>query len=196
MAIRTVTRTNLVVTPTGLRRLATTGTATTTLQCWPSRRQVRPRWSPPLSKNPRTRTAPLTPTRRASDAASHAHEAVEAEPVAPYGNRAPTRRIVALGLAGGLVPSPSAIVVLLAGFALGRSWFALLLVLAYGVGMAFTLTMIGVIVVRAGGLTRRVAAGGVLPRPVVAVLTRLPLIAACVVMSAGLWLGVRSILAM
>ncbi len=126
----------------------------------------------------------------------HPHGTVHAEPTAPHGSRAPTRRIVALGLAGGLVPSPSAIVVLLAGFALGRSWFALLLVLAYGVGMAFTLTMIGVIVVRAGGLTRRVAAGGVVPRPVLAVLTRLPLIAACVVMTAGLWLGIRSVLAM
>lgn len=138
---------------------------------------------------------------------THADASVDAELVAvtgattapvalPNRNRAPTRRIVALGLAGGLVPSPSAIVVLLAGFALGRSWFALLLVVAYGLGMAITLTTIGVIVVRAGGLTRRVAAGGVVPGPVLAVLSRLPLIAAFVVMSAGLWLGLRSILAM
>ncbi len=126
----------------------------------------------------------------------HVHATAETEPVALHGSRAPTRRIVALGLAGGLVPSPSAIVVLLAGFALGRSWFALLLVVAYGLGMAFTLTMIGVVVVRAGGLTRRVAAGGMVPRPVLAVLTRLPLVAAVVVMSAGAWLGVRSFLAL
>jgi nickel/cobalt transporter (NicO) family protein len=50
------------------------------------------------------------------------------------------RGLVALGLAGGLVPSPSAVVVLLGGIALGRAWFGVALVVAYGVGMAATLT--------------------------------------------------------
>ena len=110
--------------------------------------------------------------------------------------RLATRRVVALGLAGGLVPSPSAVVVLLAGLALGRSWFALLLVVAYGLGMAMTLCLTGVVLVRAGGLSRRVAEGGAVPRPLAAVLTRLPLVAASTVIATGLWLGVRSILAM
>ena len=89
------------------------------------------------------------------------------------------------GLAGGLVPSPSAVVVLLAGLALGRSWFALLLVVAYGLGMAMTLCLTGVVLVRAGGLSRRVAEGGAVPRPFAAVLTRLPLIAASTVIATG-----------
>jgi nickel/cobalt exporter len=37
---------------------------------------------------------------------------------------------VALGLAGGLVTSPSAVVVLLGGIALGRAWFGVARVLA------------------------------------------------------------------
>jgi len=53
--------------------------------------------------------------------------------------------LVALGLAGGLVPSPSAVVVLLGGTALGRAWLGVALVLAYGVGMAATLTGVGLL---------------------------------------------------
>jgi nickel/cobalt exporter len=53
------------------------------------------------------------------------------------------RGLVALGLAGGLVPSPSAVVVLLGGIALGHAWFGVALVLAYGAGMAATLTGVG-----------------------------------------------------
>jgi nickel/cobalt transporter (NicO) family protein len=48
-----------------------------------------------------------------------------------------------IGLAGGLVPSPSALVVLLGAVGLGRTAFGVLLVIAYGVGMAATLTAAG-----------------------------------------------------
>jgi nickel/cobalt exporter len=58
------------------------------------------------------------------------------------------RGLVALGLAGGLVPSPSAVVVLLGGIALGQAWFGVALVLAYGLGMAATLTGVGLLLAR------------------------------------------------
>lgn len=69
---------------------------------------------------------------------------------------APTLRgTVLLGFAGGLVPSPSAVVVLVGAAALGQAWFGLLLVVAYGVGLALTLTAAGYAVVKAGsGVTR------------------------------------------
>jgi ABC-type nickel/cobalt efflux system permease component RcnA len=51
--------------------------------------------------------------------------------------------LAALGIAGGLVPSPSALIVLLGAIALGRTGFGILLVLAYGLGMAATLTVAG-----------------------------------------------------
>ncbi|MFI2510954.1 sulfite exporter TauE/SafE family protein [Streptomyces sp. NPDC018972] len=60
------------------------------------------------------------------------------------------RGTVLLGFAGGLVPSPSAVVVLVGAAALGRAWFGLLLVVAYGVGLALTLTAAGYAVVKAG----------------------------------------------
>ena len=70
----------------------------------------------------------------------HDHHHPHAHP-RPLGRRG----LVALGLAGGLVPSPSAVVVLLGGIALGQAWFGVALVLAYGLGMAATLTGVGLL---------------------------------------------------
>jgi ABC-type nickel/cobalt efflux system permease component RcnA len=61
------------------------------------------------------------------------------------------RTLVPMGLAGGITPSPSALVVLLGAIALGRAWFGVVLVVAYGVGMAVTLTAAGLLLVRARG---------------------------------------------
>lgn len=60
------------------------------------------------------------------------------------------RGTVLLGFAGGLVPSPSAVVVLVGAAALGQAWFGALLVLAYGAGLALTLTAAGYAAVRIG----------------------------------------------
>jgi nickel/cobalt exporter len=49
------------------------------------------------------------------------------------------RGVVGLGIAGGLVPSPSALVVLLGAMALGRTAFGIATVVCYGLGMALTL---------------------------------------------------------
>ena len=71
----------------------------------------------------------------------HRHE--RAEPT-----RVSRRGLVGLGVAGGLVPSPSALVVLLAAIALGRTIFGVVLVFTYGLGMAATLTVAGLVLVR------------------------------------------------
>ena len=59
------------------------------------------------------------------------------------------RTLATMGIAGGLVPSPSALVVLLGASALGRPVFGALLVVGYGVGMALTLTLAGLLLLRA-----------------------------------------------
>ncbi|MFB7556626.1 urease accessory protein UreH domain-containing protein [Streptomyces brevispora] len=56
--------------------------------------------------------------------------------------------LIGMGIAGGLVPSPSALVVLLGAVALGRTAFGVLLVVGYGLGMAVTLTLAGLLLVR------------------------------------------------
>ncbi|MFF2942924.1 nickel transporter [Streptomyces niveus] len=65
--------------------------------------------------------------------------------------------LLGVGLAGGLVPSPSALVVLLGAIALSRTYFGVLLVVGYGLGMALTLTSAGLLL--AGGGTRLAALG-------------------------------------
>ncbi|MFF4546146.1 sulfite exporter TauE/SafE family protein [Streptomyces sp. NPDC001406] len=102
---------------------------------------------------------------------------------------APTLRgTILLGFAGGLVPSPSAVVVLVGAAALGQAWFGLLLVVAYGVGLALTLTAAGFAVVKLGTGINRVMDGR--PRwtthPVTAQVRRtMPLASAFVVLALG-----------
>jgi len=65
----------------------------------------------------------------------------------------PSRRarrlsLAGMGIAGGLVPSPSALIVLLGAIGLGRTAFGVLLVVAYGAGMAAMLTAAGLVLVR------------------------------------------------
>ncbi|GAA3503895.1 hypothetical protein GCM10019016_110080 [Streptomyces prasinosporus] len=108
---------------------------------------------------------------------------------------APTLRgTILLGFAGGLVPSPSAVVVLVGAAALGRAWFGLLLVVAYGAGLALTLTAAGYAVVGAGSGVNRLLARR--PRwttaPWAALVRRgAPLGSACVVVALGAGLVFR-----
>jgi ABC-type nickel/cobalt efflux system permease component RcnA len=56
--------------------------------------------------------------------------------------------LVLMGVAGGLVPTPSALVVLLGAVALHRTWFGVILVGLYGLGMAAALMGAGLLLVR------------------------------------------------
>ncbi|MFE9625326.1 nickel transporter [Streptomyces sp. NPDC006527] len=102
---------------------------------------------------------------------------------------APTLRgTILLGFAGGLVPSPSAVVVLVGAAALGHAWFGLLLVVAYGVGLALTLTAAGFAVVRLGSGAARFLDRSPLwtTHPVAALVRRnVPLWSALVVVALG-----------
>jgi len=71
------------------------------------------------------------------------HEALTAVVGKPFSRRG----LIGMGVAGGLVPSPSALIILLSAIALGRTAFGAVLVLAYGLGMAVTLTLAGIALV-------------------------------------------------
>ncbi|MBA2749216.1 MAG: sulfite exporter TauE/SafE family protein [Tatlockia sp.] len=58
------------------------------------------------------------------------------------------RSLLTLGISGGLVPCPSALVVLLSAVALGRVGFGLVMVLAFSLGLAGVLTGLGLLLVR------------------------------------------------
>ncbi len=65
------------------------------------------------------------------------------------------RGMLALGLSGGLVPSASALILLLGSIAAGRVAYGLVLVLGFGLGMAVVLTGIGLLLVHARRLVER-----------------------------------------
>ncbi|MFN2522704.1 MAG: hypothetical protein ABR614_05275, partial [Mycobacteriales bacterium] len=115
---------------------------------------------------------------------THSHAPV---PDGPLG----WRTLAGMGIAGGLVPSPSALVVLLGATALGRAWFGVLLVLVYGLGMAVTLTAAGLLLLRAQDVLDRrgwtLGRGRDLGR-------LLPVLTASVVVLVGLGLVVRGVM--
>jgi ABC-type nickel/cobalt efflux system permease component RcnA len=70
------------------------------------------------------------------------------------------RSLLALGISGGLVPCPSALVVLLSAISLHRVGYGLLLVAAFSAGLASVLTAVGLLFVYAGRLMSRPFAAG------------------------------------
>ncbi|MFE9683394.1 nickel transporter [Streptomyces sp. NPDC006285] len=92
---------------------------------------------------------------------SHPHSHAHPHPHPhPHGPAFKLKDTLLLGFAGGLVPSPSAVVVLVGAAALGKAWFGLLLVLAYGAGLALTLTAAGFAVVRVGSRVAKAIENG------------------------------------
>jgi ABC-type nickel/cobalt efflux system permease component RcnA len=89
------------------------------------------------------------------------------------------------------VPSPSALLVLLASIALGRTAFGVALVLAYGVGMAGALTGAGLVLVK---LRDRIAVHGAGRFPRLArVAAIMPVVTAAMVIVIGVALALRSL---
>lgn len=118
---------------------------------------------------------------------AHHHElAAEIRPLSRSG-------VLALASSGGLLPSPAAFVVLASAIAIGQPGFGLVLVLAFSVGLALTLTGVGASIVWGRGRLERL--GGTRPR-MTRVLRGAPLVAAVVVLAGGLALSVAATLAL
>jgi len=96
------------------------------------------------------------------------------------------RSLLALGISGGLLPCPSALVVMLGAIALGRIGFGLALVVAFSLGLAGVLTLIGVMFVYAGKLFQRFPAPGRLLRYA-------PIASALFITLAGMWITVQAV---
>jgi nickel/cobalt exporter len=73
----------------------------------------------------------------------------------PAGSSLSWRSLFALGLSGGLVPSASALILLLGSIAAGRVAYGIVLVLGFGLGMAVVLGGVGLALVRASRLLER-----------------------------------------
>jgi nickel/cobalt transporter (NicO) family protein len=68
--------------------------------------------------------------------------------------------LFALGVSGGIVPCPSALVVLLSAISLNRVGLGLLMIVAFSLGLALVLMAIGLLMVYARGFMERLGGGG------------------------------------
>jgi ABC-type nickel/cobalt efflux system permease component RcnA len=73
------------------------------------------------------------------------------------------RSLFALGVSGGLVPCPSALVLLLAAVALNKTLFGLILVVAFSAGLALTLIAVGLVFLYARSRFKRPRSTSVWP---------------------------------
>jgi nickel/cobalt exporter len=69
--------------------------------------------------------------------------------------RVPLRELLALGITGGIIPCPAALVVLLSAVALHRIGFGLFLILSFSLGLAAVLMVMGLLMVFARNFMSR-----------------------------------------
>jgi nickel/cobalt exporter len=96
------------------------------------------------------------------------------------------RSLLAVGISGGLLPCPSALVVLLAAISLHRLAFGLVLIVAFSVGLAATITGIGVAAVLARNVFARFSFEG-------RALRLLPSLSAAAILAAGIGMTIHAI---
>jgi ABC-type nickel/cobalt efflux system permease component RcnA len=96
------------------------------------------------------------------------------------------RGIVAMGAAAGLIPCPSALVVLLGAIAQGEIALGMLMIVAFSLGLAATLTILGITVVSAGRVLTRLN----VPARFV---TTIPAVSALLIVGVGLVLTLQAV---
>lgn len=99
------------------------------------------------------------------------------------------RSLFLLGLAGGLIPSTSALLILLGSIAAGRPAFGFILVVAFGLGMAAVMSGVGLALVAARDRFDRIQVDGGAAR----LREVVPLAAAVVVLGFGVVLTAQAI---
>src|SRR5215468_10024252 len=92
-------------------------------------------------------------------AGSHTHL-----PPGADGSEITWRSLLALGVSGGIMPCPSALIVMLAAISMNRIGYGLVLIVAFSLGLAGALTAVGLAFVYGGKLLARVPASGKLMR--------------------------------
>jgi nickel/cobalt transporter (NicO) family protein len=96
------------------------------------------------------------------------------------------RSLVGVGISGGLLPCPSALVVLLAAISLHRVAFGLILIVAFSAGLALSITGVGLAAVLAKRLFARASFEG-------RIVSLLPAVSALVILIAGVAMTARAL---
>jgi nickel/cobalt exporter len=137
----------------------------------------------------RARGLIFAPASSYVDATMHSHGGGPMHshlPPGASGEKITWRSLLTLGISGGLVPCPSAMVLLLAAVALNKTAYGMLLVVAFSVGLAITLTLVGVVFLYARNRFRRPGAGN-------RWVHLLPVVSACTIMVLGIALCVGAL---
>ena len=95
--------------------------------------------------------------------------------------------LLAVGVSGGLLPCPSALVVLLAAISLHRLAFGLVLIVAFSLGLALSITGIGLAAVLGEARVRADAASTARS------IRALPAVSAAVIVAAGVLMTVHAV---
>ncbi len=96
------------------------------------------------------------------------------------------RGLLAVGVSGGILPCPSALVVLLAAISLHRLAFGLVLIVAFSLGLALSITAVGLAAVLARSAFAHRSFDGLLIR-------LLPAVSAAVILVAGIAMTLRAL---
>lgn len=104
-------------------------------------------------------------------------------------SRTDLRGLLALGISGGLLPCPSALMLMLSAIALQQAALGLVLTAAFSVGLALVLVGVGTAIVLAGRALPALPHAGALPR----LAATLPVLGALVVILAGAALTLEGI---
>jgi len=116
--------------------------------------------------------------------AAHDHHGHQHHPIS---GEVSYRQLLALGITGGIVPCPAALVVLLSAVALNRVAFGLFLIVAFSVGLAAVLIAVGLLMVYARRFMSKFRGDGLL------ISRWLPLTSAAAITVLGLAIAVRSL---
>jgi ABC-type nickel/cobalt efflux system permease component RcnA len=108
--------------------------------------------------------------------AHHHHEIPEK---VTFGN------LFALGVSGGIIPCPEALIVLLSAISLHRIGFGLVLIVAFSIGLAIVLVGIGLMIVYARRFTERFSGNG-------KIIERLPLVSSVTISILGFVIAIQS----
>jgi len=119
----------------------------------------------------------------------HSHAAMTPEEHARAHLPAPgsgKRGLITVGISGGLLPCPTALVVLLAAISLHRVAFGLILIVAFSIGLASVISAIGLIAIGARSTFKRVSFEGRIVRA-------LPAVSALLVLGIGVVMTLRAL---
>ena len=132
----------------------------------------------------RARVRSMAHTRAHARGHAHHHRRHSHKYVAPEGSG--VRGLIGVGVSGGLLPCPTALVVLLAAISLHRVGYGLVLIVAFSLGLAASVTGIGLVAVTAKRFFARKSFDGRL-------ISALPAISAVVVLGLGLAMTFRAL---